>query len=168
MKLLEFQIERYGAIKDRTVVFDPQCGLVVVYGPNEIGKSTLLSAVSDFCFGVPNNSPHGSVFGYDAIQLRARLRLSDGAELNLRRRKGRGKTLTDDAGGSLDQDALGRALGATTRERFLSHIPTPNKAMKRCWSKRAACQALIPASTSVAHSSPHCRANRKRAHLRFR
>lgn len=119
MRLLNLTLERYGAFTERSIAFDADCGLAVVYGPNEIGKSTLLSGVTDFLYGVPNNSPHGELFGYDAMRLHACLRLADGAELKLKRRKGRNKTLSDEKGTPHDQDILGRALGATSRERFL-------------------------------------------------
>lgn len=119
MRLLELGLERYGAFSTRAITFDAQRGLAVVFGPNEIGKSTLLSGVTDFLYGIPNNSPHGELFGYDAMRLHAHLRMTDGAELRLKRRKGRLKTLSDDKGAAYDQDILGRALGATSRERFL-------------------------------------------------
>lgn len=119
MKLLEIGLERYGAFAGRSINFDSTKGLAVVYGPNEIGKSTLLSGVSDFFYGIPTYSAHGELFGYDAMRLVAHLQMADGAELRLKRRKGRNKTLSDDKGGAYDQDILGHALGATTRERFL-------------------------------------------------
>lgn len=119
MKLLEIGLERYGAFASRSITFDSAKGLAVVYGPNEIGKSTLLSGVTDFFYGIPTYSAHGELFGYDAMRLVAHLKMADGAELRLKRRKGRNKTLSDDKGGAYDQDILGRALGATSRERFL-------------------------------------------------
>ncbi len=119
MRLLELGLERYGAFSARSITFDAERGLAVVFGPNEIGKSTLLSGVTDFLFGIPMHSPHGEVFGYDVMRLNAHLRLADGAELKLKRRKGKIKTLSDDKGTSHDQDILSRALGATSRERFL-------------------------------------------------
>jgi uncharacterized protein YhaN len=119
MRLLELGLERYGAFVTRTITFEAERGLAVVFGPNEIGKSTLLSGVTDFLFGIPNNSAHGELFGYDMMRINAHLRMADGAELKLKRRKGRIKTLSDDKGTAYDQDILSRALGSTSRERFL-------------------------------------------------
>ncbi len=119
MRLLELSLERYGAFAARSITFDAHRGLALVFGPNEVGKSTLLSGVTDFLYGIPNHSPHGELFGYDAMRLSACLRLADGSELKLKRRKGRNKTLSDEKGTPHDQDILGRALGATSRERFL-------------------------------------------------
>lgn len=119
MKLLELGLERYGAFTDRSITLAPDKGLAVIFGANEMGKSTLLSGVTDFLFGIPPHSPHGELFGYDAMRVRARLELNDQTEISLKRRKGRTKTLMDDKGAGFDQAVLGRALGATSRERFL-------------------------------------------------
>ena len=91
---------------------------MVIHGANEAGKSTWLSAISDFLFGIPHNSPHGQVFGYDQIRLGATLRLANGNPLVLRRRKGRGPTLTSGDGTGVDEAVLSSILGPTTRERF--------------------------------------------------
>ncbi|GLK55995.1 uncharacterized protein YhaN [Methylopila capsulata] len=118
MRFAELALDSYGAVKARTIAF-PHPGLTVVYGPNEAGKSTSLAAVGDFLFGVPTQTSRGSVFGYDAMRIGARLVRADGSELALRRRKGRaGRTLTDWDGAPADEGLLAALLGATTRERF--------------------------------------------------
>ncbi len=89
-----------------------------IYGLNEAGKSTWLSAIADFLYGVPQNSRHGGTFGYDQIRLGATLVLSDGNRLVLRRRKGRGATLRAPDGLAVDESVLSSVLGPTTRERF--------------------------------------------------
>jgi uncharacterized protein YhaN len=121
MRFESFTIEKYGLIERRTLSFPPDPGLVVIYGPNEAGKSTALAAVADFLFGIPHNSPRGQVYGYDQMRLTADLVLADGTRLSLRRRKGRaGRTLTDENGKPVDEALLARHLGATGRERFSS------------------------------------------------
>ncbi|MCE2574266.1 YhaN family protein [Komagataeibacter sp. FNDCR2] len=120
MRISEFRIIRYGAIAGLDLNFGDGHGLHVIHGPNEAGKSTCLSALSDFLFGVGHNSQAGAVFGNDQIRLEARLLLADGQELALRRRKGRTRTLSllDDAGSVVGDSQLAPALGAMTRERF--------------------------------------------------
>ena len=120
MRFDDLVIEKYGVYVERRLSFEGKPGLVVIYGPNEAGKSTCLSAVSDFFFGILHNSPHGEVFGYDQMRLQATMRLSNGDRLTLRRRKGRGvaKTLTDADGKAVEETVLSSILGATTRERF--------------------------------------------------
>lgn len=120
MRFEFFTIEKYGLVDSRTVRFPPDRGLVVLYGPNEAGKSTSLAAIADFLFGVPHTSPRGQVFGYDQIRLTAVIALADGTRLSLRRRKGKGRTLTDDSGQAVDEALLARCLGSTGRERFCS------------------------------------------------
>lgn len=121
MRFESFTIEKYGVIDSRTLSFPPDSGLVVIYGPNEAGKSTSLAAVMDFLFGIPHNSPRGQVFGYDQMRLAAVVALADGTRLSLRRRKGRaGRTLTDESGQGVDEGLLARRLGSTGRERFCS------------------------------------------------
>lgn len=120
MRISELRIIRYGAIAALDLNFGDGNGLHVIHGPNEAGKSTCLSAISDFLFGVAHNSQAGAVFGNDQIRLEARLLLADGQELALRRRKGRTRTLSmaDDANSAVSDSLLAPALGAMTRERF--------------------------------------------------
>src|SRR3954468_878316 len=118
MRIEALRLEHYGAFAQRNLQLGGKAPLTVVYGPNEAGKSTSLSAVKDFLFGLPNQTPRMAVFGGDAIRLSATLRRADGTVLTLRRRKGRVRTLTDENGAPVDDAALGALLGGTTRDRF--------------------------------------------------
>lgn len=117
MKFAELSLERYGVYQHLSVPFSSS-GLNVVYGRNEAGKSTCLAAISDFLFGIPNNSPHGQRFGYDAMRIGATLLLADGQRLVLRRRKGHRRTLLDENDKAIDESILIKPLGAVTRDRF--------------------------------------------------
>jgi uncharacterized protein YhaN len=118
MRLAELTLERYGAFAERRLAIPSTAGLTVIFGPNEAGKSTCLAALSDFLFGIPERTPHASLFGYDGMRVGATLVDANGTELTLRRRRGRGRTLTDAAGAPLEDSTLTRLLGATTRDRF--------------------------------------------------
>ena len=118
MRFEGLTIERYGAFDARTLSLQDQPGLVVIYGLNEAGKTTWLSAIADFLYGVPQNSPHGQIFGNDQIRLGASLVLANGKRLTLRRRKGRGSTLTGLDGKAVDESVLLSVLGPTNKERF--------------------------------------------------
>lgn len=119
MRFCRLTIEKYGALSERTIVLPAEPGFILLYGPNEAGKSTCLAAVCDFLFGVPHNSPHGQSFGYDQIRLSATLMMADGATISLRRRKGRlNRSLSDAEGRLMDEAVLSRYLGGTGRERF--------------------------------------------------
>src|SRR5690348_547515 len=104
MKFAELSLEQYGAYPRLSVIFGSP-GLNVVYGPNEAGKSTCLTSISDFLFGIPNNSSHGQ-FGYGAMRIGARLLLTNGEQLVLRRRKGRGRTLLTENAAPIDESVL--------------------------------------------------------------
>lgn len=118
MRLAELTLERYGVFAERSLVIPSTAGLTIIYGPNEAGKSTCLTALSDFLFGIPERTPYAALFGYDGMRVGATLVDASGTTITSRRRRGRGRTLTDAEGTSLDDSILTRLLGATTRERF--------------------------------------------------
>jgi uncharacterized protein YhaN len=120
MRFDRLDILRYGALTDRTLVFRPQAKLHIVYGPNEAGKSSALSAISDLLFGFPERTSYG--FRHDSAVLRigAGLTARDGQSLSFRRRKGRRNTLLEatDAEDGLADDALSPFLGNLSRDVF--------------------------------------------------
>lgn len=118
MRLVDLRLTRFGAFEDRSLSFGGEPGLVVVYGPNEAGKSTALAAISDFLFGVPERTAHGAIFGGDAIRIAATVQPQAGSAVSLVRRKGRTRTLMDETGAPADEAQLSRLLGGTGRTRF--------------------------------------------------
>lgn len=120
MRFEELVLEKYGSYKSLALRLPETPGLLVIYGPNEAGKSTCLAAISDFLFGIPNQSAHGQLFGNEQMRLTATLRRASGERLTLRRRKGRTKTLTDGDGKLLDENVLSTLLGATDRAKWSS------------------------------------------------
>lgn len=118
MRFEKLTLKNYGIFPERRLDLSGDPGLTIVHGPNEAGKSTCLAAISDFLFGIPHNSPYGSVFGYPQMRLEAVLQSADGKRLELRRRKGKAKTLTTGDGAALDEAVLASLLGPTTRDRF--------------------------------------------------
>jgi uncharacterized protein YhaN len=120
MRFEQLILEKYGAFESRSLTLPESSGLVVVFGPNEAGKSTCLAAISDFLFGIPQNSGHGQTFGYAQMRLTAGVLGSDGRSTLFRRRKGRGQTLTDQNDQLIDEVSLSSYLGAMDRDRFSS------------------------------------------------
>lgn len=119
MRFRELRLEKYGRFESCTLLFEPEPGLAVIYGPNEAGKSTLLSAFKDFLFGIPAQSSQGHRFGYPPMRLFATIEGADGSTVALQRRKGNQKTVLNAAGGPAEE-TLARFLGGVTRERFQS------------------------------------------------
>ena len=120
MRFEQLILEKYGAFESRTLTLPKSSGLVVVYGPNEAGKSTCLAAISDFLFGIEHNSEHGQTFGYAQMRITAGVLGSDGRSTLFRRRKGRGQTLTDQNDQPIDEGSLSTYLGVMDRARFRS------------------------------------------------
>ena len=121
MRFDRLDLLRYGALTDRTLQFNPAASLHIVYGPNEAGKSSALSAIGDLLFGYPRATAHYS-FLHDPAQLRigAAIAARSGETLRFRRRRGTKNTLLadDDKETALREDALVPFLGSLNREIF--------------------------------------------------
>lgn len=95
MRIRRLQIERWGHFSDFEVdLVRPGGGLCLLVGENEAGKTTLREGLRALLFGIPENSPYSFRFAPPTLALRAHLVLADGEEMEVRRRRGRGNTLT--------------------------------------------------------------------------
>ena len=93
MRLRRLDLLRYGHFTDRS--FELPAGNIdfhVVFGPNEAGKSTALSAIEDLLFGVPMQSPYNFLHDYASMRIGAVLE-NGGESLGIVRRKGSKDTL---------------------------------------------------------------------------
>ncbi|MDI7860971.1 AAA family ATPase [Rhizobiaceae bacterium n13] len=121
MRFATLDLVRYGALTDTVLRFRPDAQLHVIYGPNEAGKSSALSAFSDLLFGFPRTTSHFS-FAHDAASLRvgAEVFSRAGDKLSFRRRRGAKNTLlaADDKEAALAEDALATFLGSLNRDVF--------------------------------------------------
>ena len=98
MRILRLDLIRYGHFTG----FDfklraTQPDFHVVFGPNEAGKSTALSAIEDLLFGIPHNSSRNFLHDYNSMRIGALLERG-GETLELQRRKGNRDTLLDKNG----------------------------------------------------------------------
>ncbi len=111
---------RYGSLTDRRLVLDPDARLHIVYGPNEAGKSSALSAITDLLFGFPTAARYS--FQHDPATLRvgAMIESRAGVQLEFRRRRGKKSTLLGAAEPeeALPDDALVPFLGTLGRDVF--------------------------------------------------
>ncbi|MAM12532.1 MAG: hypothetical protein CML23_19195 [Rhizobiaceae bacterium] len=122
MRFLSLDLLRYGHFSNHAITFRPDAAVHIVYGPNEAGKSSALSAFSDLLFGFPDRDV-GYDFLHSARDLRigAEIRARSGETLAFRRRKGRKDTLLAAGGDSeaaLNDDALSAYLGSLDRTVF--------------------------------------------------
>ena len=94
MKLMSLDLRAVGPFSG--VVLDLSAGeegLHLIYGANEAGKTSALRAVSYLLFGFPHLSADNFVHHNEQLRVGGRLRHTDGEELEILRRRGRGKTL---------------------------------------------------------------------------
>lgn len=98
MRLRRLNLTRYGHFTDKLVDLpNADIDFHIVYGPNEAGKSTALSAIEDLLFGIPARSPYN--FLHDNSALRIGALLDNGSSnLEIVRRKGNKETLLSSEG----------------------------------------------------------------------
>ncbi|GAB5469103.1 MAG: YhaN family protein [Rhodospirillales bacterium] len=93
MRFRRLDLIRYGHFTDCTLAFPAQApDLHILFGPNEAGKSTALSAIDDLLFGFGANSTYDFLHPYNMMRLGSEVS-SEGATLSFRRRKGKTGTL---------------------------------------------------------------------------
>ncbi len=119
MRLLELTLERFGPFTDQSLAFDPTACLTVIYGPNEAGKSSALTALSDVLFGIPAQTPHAFLHPTTELRVGLRFQTRDGQVQQLWRRKGNKNTLTNASGELVSSEALASWVGVS-RELFES------------------------------------------------
>lgn len=118
MRLLRLDLEKYGAFEGRSLAFRPDARLHVVFGPNEAGKSSALSAVGDLLFGFGQRTDYAFRHAMGDLRLGATVADGEGRTQAFRRRKGAKATLVDADDRPLRDDLLVPYLGALTRETF--------------------------------------------------
>lgn len=118
MRFLRLELLKYGRFENCS--FDFPAGspdLHIIFGPNEAGKSTTMSAISDLLFEFGHTTTFD--FLHDKQLLRVGAVLSkDGSELACRRKKGRSGTLIDSQERPLDEGLLAAFLAGQTKDSF--------------------------------------------------
>ncbi|MES3027223.1 MAG: AAA family ATPase [Pseudomonadota bacterium] len=118
MRLRRLSLLKYGVFEDRTFDFgDGTIDLHLIVGPNEAGKSTLLSGISDLLFNIPERTPYGFRHGMSDLAIAACLE-HGGETLDLVRRKKRKDPLTTPQGEALAESVLYPFLGGADRDTF--------------------------------------------------
>lgn len=121
MRLRRLDLTRYGRFTDDRIVFGPAPAdgpdLHIVYGPNEAGKSTALSAFLDLLYGIELRSPYNFLHPYETMRVGAELE-GDGPALSLVRVKSRRNSLRDDRDQPVGDHTLGAWLGGIDRDAY--------------------------------------------------
>ncbi|MBF0310103.1 MAG: AAA family ATPase [Magnetococcales bacterium] len=112
MRIRQFHLHRYGHFADQSLDFSREgVKLWLVWGENEAGKTTLLSALREWLFGMHPQTPYAFRHGYGQLLLEGEIETRAGERLCFRRRKGRQETLLDAQGRPLPDGFLGSFLG---------------------------------------------------------
>lgn len=130
MRFARLSLERYGRFADCQLNFrQGQPDLHIIYGANEAGKTTSLSAVADLLFGFPQRSPYNFLYDYTLLRVGAVLE-EDGRTFQCRRKKGTSATLLglDDA--PTDEAPLLAMLRGQTRETFRHSFSLDQEALR--------------------------------------
>ena len=121
MRLARLDLARYGKFTDHRIDFGPRRpgrpDMHIVYGPNEAGKSTALSAFLDLLFGIEAQSRYGYLHPYPTMRIGAALELAGGVR-ELVRIKRPQNSLLDDKGQVLADGILLRDLGGIERDSY--------------------------------------------------
>lgn len=119
MRIRKLDLIRYGKFTDAEATFPPAAhDFHFIVGPNEAGKSTVRSAVSELLYGFPTRSA-AMAFLHPQPELRLGAQLVDGtSELVFHRTKGNKNTLRTPGDAVLPDDSLAAFLGASDREFF--------------------------------------------------
>ncbi len=122
MKIAALRLLAFGPFTDHELDLSAgHEGLHLIFGPNEAGKSSALTAIHDLLYGVPAQSAYDFVHPYQELRLGGTLLHSSGKRLDFVRRKGNKATLRDrDDREALDDDLLAPFLGNVDQELFRS------------------------------------------------
>ncbi len=120
MRIRTLELRCYGPFKDQVLDFGDGTGLHLVYGPNEAGKSSALSALCEFLFGIPRVTRGNFRYANRDLRIGAVLELEGGERLHCVRRKGNRSTLLDanDEAQAIDESLLAGELGGISADQF--------------------------------------------------
>lgn len=121
MRLARLDLTRYGKFTDYVIDFgEAQPGtpdLHIVYGLNEAGKSTSLSAYLDLLYGIEERSRYNFLHAYNAMQVGGALEFN-GETHELKRVKQRTNSLLDGRGQPVAEAILSVPLAGISRDAY--------------------------------------------------
>ncbi len=121
MRLRRLRLPRYGLFTGAEIDFgarsDGAPDLHIVYGPNETGKSTALSAYLDLLFAIEHRTRYAFLHRFDAMRVEADVEIG-GEVRRFARIKRRRDTLLDGRDRPVADDAFAAALGGMDRAAY--------------------------------------------------
>lgn len=120
MKILQLDLAAFGPFANQTLDFSPgQCGLHLVYGPNEAGKSSMLRALRQVLYGIERQTSDDFRVPYKQMRLGATLLSHQGEELSFIRLKKDKNPLRSLSEEILDDNCLEPFLGHVDETMFV-------------------------------------------------
>jgi uncharacterized protein YhaN len=133
MRLRRLDLTRYGKFTSQSLDFgaapEGRPDLHIVYGLNEAGKSTALSAYLDLLFGIENNSRFDFLHPYSSMQVGGQLEFTGRAH-ELVRVKARINSLQDGKGEPVNEALLSVPLAGLTRESYRSMFSLDDQSLE--------------------------------------
>ena len=121
MRIRKLGLRRYGKFTDEVIDFGERSAgapdLHIVYGPNEAGKSTAMSACMDLFYGIHHQSRFNFLHPYPTMRIEAELEIF-GTVRGFSRIKLPHNSLLDDAGNTVAEAMLLGELGGLDRNAY--------------------------------------------------
>jgi uncharacterized protein YhaN len=161
MRLRQLELTRYGKFTDKAIDFGekPQSGpdLHIVFGLNEAGKSTALSAYLDLLFGIEERSRYNFLHEYSSMRIGGLLEF-EGQALAISRIKSRSNSLHDAEGQPLSEIAISAQLAGLARDTYSSMFSLDDETLEAggkaiLESRGDLGKLLFTASAGLGHAS---------------
>jgi uncharacterized protein YhaN len=133
MKISRLDLKAFGPFTDEVLDLSAgECGLHLVYGPNEAGKSSALRALNQLLYGIPSRTSDDFNHSYANLRIGGALTNGDGSQLELLRRKAAKNDLrAADDNTVIEPGMLAKYLGQLDRETFETMFGIDHAALVR-------------------------------------
>ncbi|TPL88552.1 AAA family ATPase [Mesorhizobium sp. B2-3-12] len=161
MRLRRLDLTRYGKFTDKAIDFGEKSvsgpDLHIVFGLNEAGKSTALSAYLDLLFGIEERSRYNFLHEYSSMRIGGLLEF-EGRTLAVSRTKSRSNSLHDAEGTPLSEIAISAQLAGLSREAYSSMFSLDDETLEAggkaiLESRGDLGKLLFTASAGLGHAS---------------
>ncbi len=161
MRLRRLDLARYGKFTDKRIDFGakPETGadLHIVFGLNEAGKSTALSAYLDLLFGIEERSRYNFLHEYSAMRVGGELELA-GSGHTFTRTKQRTNSLLDATGHPVSEVAITAHLAGLSRDAYTTMFSLDDETLEAggksiLESRGDLGKLLFTASAGLGHAS---------------
>ncbi|MER9223219.1 AAA family ATPase [Mesorhizobium sp. M0644] len=161
MRLRRLDLTRYGKFTDKAIDFGPRpssgLDLHIVFGLNEAGKSTALSAYLDLLFGIEERSRYNFLHDYSSMRIGGLLEF-EAQTLAVSRTKSRSNSLHDTEGRPLSEIAISAHLAGLSRDAYSSMFSLDDETLEAggkaiLESRGDLGKLLFTASAGLGHAS---------------